>query len=141
MTIIGVFLSNLFRLLVVFCGQTRVSRLYWGSFHWFRPAASQFFQQDSRAVSSVGRAPHLQCGGQEFESPTVHHSGRIKLINLRICPRKKLPFAQVCPFGMISIRGKLNWRKTLTQSFNTRSSLWESFYQTTKENSPNTIKK
>lgn len=24
------------------------------------------------AVSSVGRAPHLQCGGQEFESPTVH---------------------------------------------------------------------
>jgi len=42
---------------------------------------------------------------------------------------------------MISIRGKLNWRKTLTQSFNTRSSLWESFYQTTKENSPNTIKK
>lgn len=25
-----------------------------------------------RAVSLVGRAPHLQCGGREFESPTVH---------------------------------------------------------------------
>lgn len=26
----------------------------------------------SGAVSSVGRAPHLQCGGQRFESATVH---------------------------------------------------------------------
>ncbi|KKS33639.1 MAG: hypothetical protein UU96_C0018G0009 [Parcubacteria group bacterium GW2011_GWC2_42_13] len=25
------------------------------------------------AVSSVGRAPHLHCGGREFESPTVHN--------------------------------------------------------------------
>ena len=26
-----------------------------------------------RARSLVGRAPHLQCGGREFESPRVHH--------------------------------------------------------------------
>jgi len=33
-----------------------------------------------RADSSAGRAPRSQCGGREFDPPSVHHFGRIQLI-------------------------------------------------------------
>ncbi len=43
-----------------------------------------------RAVSSVGRAPRLQRGGREFESPTVHKWRGVKI---RSDPPKKYMLA------------------------------------------------
>lgn len=31
-----------------------------------------------RALSSVGRAPDLHSGGQEFDSPSVHHLNKLE---------------------------------------------------------------
>ena len=45
----------------------------------FNMHCSVFFAQcdkEKRGYSSVGRAPALHAGGQEFESPYLHHGKR-----------------------------------------------------------------
>lgn len=38
----------------------------------------------ARALSSSGRAPHLHCGGEEFESPRVHFEyGYLPILNMQ----------------------------------------------------------
>ena len=38
--------------------------------------------QPERGISSAGRAPALHAGGQEFESPILHHLKKRLLISL-----------------------------------------------------------
>jgi hypothetical protein len=48
---------------------------------------SRFFSM--RALSSVGRAPDLHSGGQEFDPPSVHQECRSKLFEKRIRSKEK----------------------------------------------------
>ena len=38
----------------------------------FRAFGNWWESNDTRGRSSVGRTPHLHCGGQEFDSPRLH---------------------------------------------------------------------
>lgn len=70
MRVILVFVGSLLK--IVSGGQIFFFSLQWRHFERYALRRCLLGVSLSWAVSSVGRAPHLQCGGQEFESPTVH---------------------------------------------------------------------